>query len=286
MQKRELNEQNRRSWNAVVPAHESHRPAQAEFFRSGGITLFAEERELLGEVRGKQIAHLLCNAGQDTLSLAQLGGRVLGVDISDEAIDRARALAAASGLDAVFERSDVYDWLGETQAQGRGFDLVYCAYGAICWLHDLDTWARGLAAILRPGGRFVLLEFHPLSNMLDHDWRWSASYPAGGQQLDLPGVGDYVGAAEGLAPGGFDQGIGDFTNPEPAHLFRWGIGDVVSAIAGAGLVLETLREYPFVNGERPFSRMVAEGRRLFPPPDVPQLPLMYGLAARKANDER
>jgi len=282
MEQRQLREQNRRSWNAVVPAHESHRPAQAEFFRRDGNTLFPEERELLGDVRDKDIAHLLCNAGQDTLSLAQLGARVVGVDISDEAIARARALATECGLDARFERADVYDWLAA--AQDRAFDIVYCAYGTICWLHDIDAWAHGVAAVLRPGGRFVLLEFHPLSNMLDHQWRWSASYPAGGQQLDLEGVGDYVGASEGLAPGGFDDGIRDFQNPEPAHLFRWGVGEVVSALAGAGLVIETLREYPFANGERPFSRMVAgPGRRMLPPPDVPQLPLMYGLAARKVE---
>lgn len=249
--------------------------------------MFPEERELLGDVRDKDIAHLLCNAGQDTLSLAQLGAHATGVDISDEAIDRARALATACALQAGFERADVYDWLSAAQAQGRDFDLVYCAYGAICWLGDLQSWAHGVAAVLRPGGRFVLLEFHPLSNMLDRQWRWTASYPAGGQQLDLAGVGDYVGASEGLAPGGFGEGARNFENPEPCHLFRWGIGEVVSALAGAGLALETLREYPFINGEQPFSRMVArEDRRLYPPPDVPQLPLMYGLAARKVEGQR
>jgi 2-polyprenyl-3-methyl-5-hydroxy-6-metoxy-1,4-benzoquinol methylase len=109
--RRHLREQNRRSWNAVVPAHNSHRRDQVSFFRNGGTTLFPEERALLGDLAGKRVLHLMCNTGQDTLSLAQLGASVTGVDISDEAIRRARDLAAATGLHAEFERGDVYDWL-------------------------------------------------------------------------------------------------------------------------------------------------------------------------------
>ncbi|NTU85516.1 MAG: class I SAM-dependent methyltransferase [Chloroflexales bacterium] len=274
-----LREANRRSWNAVAPAHASHRPGLGEFLRAGGLTLFPEERDLLGEVAGLALLHLLCNSGQDTLSLARLGAVAVGVDISDEAIALARRLSAESGLPARFERADVYDYLAG--ARGAGFARVYCGYGAICWLRDLAAFARGVAGALAPGGRFVLVEFHPASNMFDQAWRLARGYPARGERLTLGGVGDYVGAAGGgLSPGGFAEGAGDFVNPHPCHLFRWGLGEVVSALAAAGLTLTALREYPYVNGERPFARMRAgEGRRWHPPDDVPPIPLMYGLAA-------
>jgi SAM-dependent methyltransferase len=274
-----INEQNRRSWNAAVPAHASHRPHLAAFLRAGGLTLFPEERELLGEVAGTRLLHVMCNTGQDTLSLAALGAEATGVDLSDAAIAEARRLSVETGIAARFVHDDVYTYLAAASA--GAFERVYAGYGVICWLPDLAAFARGVARVLAPGGRFVLMEFHPLSNMFDQEWRLAHGYPAGGARLTLPGVGDYVGAAAGgLSPGGFAGGQQDFVNPHPCHLFRWGVGEVVSALATAGLQIVALREHPFVNGERPFARMrPAPGRRWLPPADVPPLPLMYGLAA-------
>ena len=50
-----MHEQNRRSWNAATPAHNSHKRDQAVFLREGGSTLFPEELELLGELGGRRI---------------------------------------------------------------------------------------------------------------------------------------------------------------------------------------------------------------------------------------
>lgn len=280
---RDLREQNRRSWNAVVPAHNSHRGDQAAFFRHGGATLFPEELELLGDVAGCELAHLMCNAGQDTLSLARLGAVATGVDISDAAIAAAQELAAATGITAAFVRMDVYDWLAATATANRRFDVIYCGYGAICWLPDLAGWAAGVATALRPGGRFAVVDFHPVSNMFDKDWNLVQSYFAAGQVIASPGIADYVAESQGgLTPAGFVAGVTDFTNPEPCFLFQWGLGEVVSALAGAGLIITTLREYAYTNGERPFAAMrELPGRRMVPPERVPAIPLMYGIAARK-----
>lgn len=278
---RDLRQQNRRSWDAVVPAHDSHRAGLAAFLRDGGSTLFPEELALLGDLAGKTLAHLMCNTGGDTLSLAQLGAQVTGIDISGAAVTRARELAGESGIAAQFVQADVYDWLAQTAASGVRYDRVFCSYGAICWLPDLDEWARGVASVLASGGRFVLVEFHPTSNMFDADWQLARSYPHGGRILPIDGVGDYVGASgAGLAPGGFAEGMPHFQNPEPAHLFQWGVGEVVTALAGAGLRIEALCEYPFVNGEKPFTRMrELPGHRLAAPDGTPEMPLMYGVAA-------
>lgn len=284
MNQDEILEQNRRSWNAVVPAHESHRPGVAAFLRAGGSTLFPEELALLGPLRGKRLLHLLCNSGHDSLSLAARGASVTGVDLSDAAIARANALSAASGIAAAFVRADLYDFLAATPGP---FDLIYAGYGAICWLHDLTLFARGVAAALAPGGRFALMEFHPASNMLDAHWRLAHDYPAGGARLALDGVGDYVGAAgAGLAPGGFAAGVQGFVNPHPCHLYRWGVGEVVSALAGAGLRIVALNEYCYVNGERPFTQMApGADRRWLPPPGQPAVPLMYGFAAENDHGD-
>lgn len=279
---RSLREQNRRSWNAVVGAHESHRGDQARLLRAGGTTLFPEELELLGNLAGETLAHLQCNSGGDSLSLAQLGAEVEGVDLSDEAVRAARALSEKTGIPARFERADVNEWLADAARQGRRFDVVYSSYGVVCWLPDLERWATGIAGILRPGGRFVLVDFHPAAEVFDRDWRLVRDYPAGGEPLRLgEGVGDYVGeSAGGLTPAGFSEGVRGFENPEPCHLFRWGLGELVTALAGAGLRISAFEEYPYANGERHFSSMrELSGRRMAPPEGVPNLPLMYGLRA-------
>lgn len=144
--KKALHELNRLSWNTATVAHNSHKGDQAAFFRNGGSALFPEERELLGDVTGLQLLHLQCNAGQDTLSLVRDGADATGVDISDEAIGFARQLSADAGLPARFERADVLDWMPDATACGERFDRVFTSYGAICWLSDLNAWARGIAA--------------------------------------------------------------------------------------------------------------------------------------------
>lgn len=268
----------------MVGAHDSHRGDLVGFFRDGGSTLFPEERELLGGLEGKKLAHLQCNSGGDSISLAKLGAVVTGVDISDEAIRSARDLSQKTKTPVSFECADVYDWLASAAREKRSFDIVYCSYGVVCWLPDLASWATGIASLLTPGGRFVLVDFHPVASMFDENWNHAHDYPRNGEPLPLDeGVGDYVAGSEGgLTPAGFEDGVQGFENPEPCHLFQWGLGEVVTALAGAGLRITTLKEYPHSNGERNFARMrELPGRRMVPPEDVPAVPLMYGIRAEE-----
>lgn len=276
-------DQNRRSWNAAVRAHESHRGNLASFLRGGGSTLFPEEIGLLGDLGDKNVAHLMCNSGGDSLSLASHGASVVGVDVSDEAISAAQSLSAASGIPARFERAEIYEWLEKAASDDRRFNVAFASYGVVCWLYDLERWASGVASILEPGGRFVLMEFHPFSAMFDAGWNLARNYLSDGAERDKNGVGDYVGGSGGgLVPSGFVEGVEDFENPEECHLFRWGLGDVVTAVVGAGMEVEVLREYPYSNGEKNFAGMrEAPGRRMFPPDGVPSVPLMYGVSAAR-----
>jgi hypothetical protein len=121
--------------------------------------------------------------------------------------------------------------------------------------------------------------------MFDRNWQLANPYGKNGRALHLPGVGDYVGAsAGGLTPSGFVASIEQFENPEPCVLYQWGVGEVVTALANAGLSVTQLQEYPYVNGERPFANMREDHqRRMFPPANVPSIPLMYGVVAVKRH---
>jgi SAM-dependent methyltransferase len=282
MLRKELHEANRLAWNEATAAHNSHKRDQAAYLRAGGSTLYPEEQALLGDLAGKALLHLQCNAGQDTLSLARQGAVVTGVDISDTAIDFARRLAAESGIPGTFVRADVYDWLAQAAREGQRFDRVFSSYGAVVWLSDLAAWAQGIAALLAPGGRFVLVEFHPFSMVFE--WDWTLKYPyfnAGQPAAYETGIGDYVAMSGlALAPSGYLEGVADFKNSHPGYEFNWTIADILGALLGAGLAITAYREYPYANGAKLFSGMrELPGGRMVPPEGLPALPLMYGVSA-------
>jgi SAM-dependent methyltransferase len=279
---RNLHEENRISWNAATEAHNSHKIDQASFLRNNGHTLFPEELDLLGDLKGKKLAHLQCNAGQDTLSLAKFGADVTGVDISDTAIIFATQLSKESGIPATFIRMDVFDWLDQTVASGERYDIVFSSYGAICWLSDLPRWANRIGKILSPGGRLVLVEFHPFASIFEEDWSIKYDYFTSGKPMNWgDGIGDYVAmSGSALSPMGKLEGIKDFVNPHPCHEWIWTIGDILESVIAAGMTIRAFREYPYSNGAKLLKGMTEKpGRRMYPPPHLPALPLMYGLVA-------
>jgi SAM-dependent methyltransferase len=272
-------EQNRRSWNAATLAHNSHKLDQAGFLRRGGSTLFPDERALLGELQGKRLLHLLCNSGQDTLSLAQLGAEVVGVDLSDEAIRFAQQLSADSGIPGTFVRSEAFEWLKTVTPV---FDVVFSSYGFLGWLSALEPWAAGVQRALVPGGRLVFLEFHPLLASIGPDWKPRDPYFYPGHVFDEP-IGDYVAdSGEALTPSGFAPGIQGFQNPHPSAAWQWTVADVLTAILDAGLVLERYIELPYSNGCRFVPTMTPlPGNRFGAPPGEVNIPMMFGAVARR-----
>ncbi|MCU0686511.1 MAG: class I SAM-dependent methyltransferase [Polyangiaceae bacterium] len=274
----------RESWNVATRHHNAHKGDQAAFLRGGGDTLFEEELALLGPLAGKELAHLQCNAGQDTLCLARRGARATGVDLSSEAVAFARRLSAESGIAAEFVEAELVAWLAESPPER--WDLAFSSYGAAGWLRDLDAWARGIARVLRPGGRFVYVEFHPLV------WSFDAALAPKGDDYFavepfVEPVGDYVaqsGAALGASPSPAASAAASelAENTTPAWSYQHTLADVVDALARAGLGLERLVEYPYANGCRLKAGMVPyDDRRWTLPEGMARLPLMFGLSARK-----
>jgi SAM-dependent methyltransferase len=284
--RKDLHEENRRSWNEATLAQNSHRGDQITFFRQGGSTLYPEEKELLGEIRGCSLLHLECNVGQDSLSLAQIGAHVTGVDISDTAITIARTLSTETGIPVTFYCMDLYDWLEVAIAQELQFDIVFCSYGTICWLSDLWVWAKGISTLLKPTGRFLVIDYHPM--MLTLNEQQQRVFPYGTERNQCvsftwkDGVSDFVAQAGFDLPGStYYKGIQHFHNPHQAHEFYWGLGQIVTALLEAGLVLTALREYPYSNGYKPFDEMCCENRRWYLPDGQPPMPMMYAITAQK-----
>src|SRR6478735_9299161 len=105
----------------------------------------------LGQLDGRDVVHLQCHIGTDTVSLARLGAKsVTGLDFSPSAVEAGRALATRAGNDVTFVEAEVANAVDALGAECA--DVVYTGIGALCWLPDIREWAGVVAALLRPGG--------------------------------------------------------------------------------------------------------------------------------------
>lgn len=163
---------NRKLWNDKTKIHVNSEFYNLAAFKSRKSSLNPIELDLLGDVSGKTILHLQCHFGMDSLSLAQLGAKVVGVDLSDKAIEKARKLNAELELDVEFICCNIYDLPKHLSTQ---FDIVFTSYGVIGWLPDLDRWASIIQQFLKPDGQFIMVEFHPVLNLLG--WKWDGTLP-------------------------------------------------------------------------------------------------------------
>jgi len=158
---------NKKMWNDKTDVHVKSAFYNVDLFRKTKNSLKEIEMQQLGDVKGKSILHLQCHFGMDTLSLANLGGEVTGVDLSDTSIENARRLSDELNIKADFICCDVYELKNFLH---KKFDIVFTSYGTILWLPDLDQWADVVSHFLKPGGEFHFVEFHPIVSMFDNDF--------------------------------------------------------------------------------------------------------------------
>jgi SAM-dependent methyltransferase len=181
------------------------------------------------ELRGRDVVHIQCHIGFDTIALARRGARVTGVDFSRVSLAKAADLAERCGVEIQWVQADA---AALPDSLHGCFDLAYATIGAICWIEDIGAWMRCAAATLRPGGRLVLVEIHPLYQMV----------AAAGEPLRL----DFPYAYDG--PHRYDE-PGSYADPDAAVqataevVYAHSLGEVVNAAIAAGLRLDALHEH-------------------------------------------
>ena len=227
-------EANKEHWNAVTPIHLG--PGEVydvQAFKQGKSSLLPIELEELGGVAGKRLLHPQCHIGVDTMSWARLGADATGVDFSEKAIDTARKLNQTCGLDCRFICCNIYDLPQHLHEQ---FDIVFVSYGALCWLPDLPKWAQILADFLRSGGTFLVIDFHPFARCF-----CEASFdkaPAITEAYFHDGTGLLQPASDASDYHSTASFAGNDT-----YEWAYTVGDVVNAVAGAGLRIESFHEF-------------------------------------------
>ena len=266
-QTRQMVAANEADWDARAPLH-----AASRFYSQPAEFWFADyEWEDLGPLEGRDVLHLQCHLGTETIAFARRGARTTGLDLSARSLDEARQIAADAGVEVDYVHANVYDAV--EAVQGRRFDVVYTGKGALCYLPDLEHWARVVRDLLKPGGALYVVEFHPLLNAMR-----PVSLP--GESDDLIIRADYL---EGRGPIAHDSTVtytGDAV-PGRQRSYEWmhGLGEVVTTLASTGFHVTSLRESEVLQWPRwPRMKQTAEGWwRL--PDDAPRIPLLFALKA-------
>jgi len=264
---------NRDLWNAWTEIHVGSAFYNVESFRNGqdAIRLDDYEREEVGPVAGKTLLHVQCHFGLDTLSWARLGAIVTGADFSDAGIEAARALAAELAIPATFVLSNLYDLPATLDGQ---FDIVYTSKGVLGWLPDIVGWAQVVAHFVKPGGFFYLTEIHPVAQAFETEGvtpgelRLAYPYWSHREPLTFEVHGSYADPSaptEGLVEHGWDHSL----------------GEIVTALIDAGLRIEFLHEFDFVDWPIDYLVRNDDGRWRLPAGTAGQLPLFFSLKASR-----
>lgn len=148
------------------------------------------EVESLEPGRGLDLA---CGEGRNAVWLAGAGWRMTGVDFSPVALEKARDLAAARGVEAQWVVADLFDYRPEPEA----FDLVLIFYLQVPEAQRRAV-VRAAATAVAPGGTLLLVA-HDSSN-LEHGYggpqNAAVLYTAADVVSDLEGSGLQIELAE------------------------------------------------------------------------------------------
>ena len=270
-QAREINmtytDANRVNWNDRVKCH--HESSEVRDLlaklRCGQSTLTEIETNLLGNIKGKKILHLMCHNGLDSISLALKGASVTAIDISEESLKYARKYAQMLDIKGIeFILGDVHDKL---DCIDRQFDVVFMTYGVLCWLNDLQKVFSNAAQYLKHRGQLLLIDHHPFLDLLDSQ----------DNELKLTGQYFYDPLPEKCICTTSYIGSGQLSNPTT---YQWShnLGHIFEAMITSGFIIKHFQEYSWIQYKRyPF--LIEQEGKYYLPENMTQIPMLFSLLA-------
>ena len=115
-------------------------------------------------VYGSPVLELACGTGAYLIPLAEKGIEIVGVDISDEMLSRAKEKAAARNVRVDLRKSDIRDF-----EWNQKFPLILLLGNSLQHLLKREDVEKCFAAVKRhltPNGRFVVEVFNPSLKIL------------------------------------------------------------------------------------------------------------------------
>ena len=230
-----------RAWDLAAGKYAEAIEVDVAALLTGRLELSPPEREVLLPLvsRSTRLLHLQCSHGQSALGLWRATGcELVGVDGSAAMLAIAREKAQRLEVPAGRVRFMQADVLAPPPELAGWANVLLTGSGALPWVRDLTLWGQVVAGLLAPDGWLVLYEGHPLNQVWDPraervQLRATRSY------FDVhaePNDDFPARAVERFAPEG--------AAVPRAWEHQWTLGQIVTAVAAAGLRLERLVEYP------------------------------------------
>lgn len=254
---------NKEAWNNRVHIHVKSKFYNLEALMKGELSLPSLDIKLLGNINGKKVLHLQCHFGMDTISLARLGAKATGVDFSEKAIQKAEELSQKLQMDTKFICSDIYSL---PEVINEQFDVIYTSYGVINWLPDLDRWGEIISQLLKPSGKFVMVEFHPVLWMFDEGFK-NIIYGYSSKEPYIMEESTYT-----------DNG-----NEIKSKVVTWnyGLSEPINGLTKNSIFIEAMNEY-YYSPFNLFASMVETGKNTFQITEKKdKIPLTYSLIGKK-----
>ena len=139
--------------------------------------LTEDDAAVLGDVAGREVLEVGSGAGQCSRWVRVHGGTSYGLDLSARQLQHSRRIDEESGV-AV---PSVLATATALPFADAAFDVVFCSFGAMQFIADLDVAVAEVARVLRPGGRFAFSITHPT--------RWS--FPDDPSEAGLTATSSY-----------------------------------------------------------------------------------------------
>ncbi|MCO7176203.1 class I SAM-dependent methyltransferase [Sporolactobacillus kofuensis] len=190
----------------------------------------------LKDVRGQKIMNLLGSHAGKALALALMGAEVTVVDISAENAAYAKHVANALDVPLNYVISDVLQ-LPVDQYKEK-YDQVFMELGILHYFIDLEPIADLVFNLLKPGGQFVIQEFHPISTKL--------VTTKGKRQIVF---GNYFDQSLHTRSVAFAKHLDSHhqsaeEGSRKVYLREWTLGEIVTTFAQSGLTVRRLDEQP------------------------------------------
>ncbi|WNS45090.1 class I SAM-dependent methyltransferase [Paenibacillus sp. MMS20-IR301] len=201
----------------------------------------------LGEVKGRKIMNLMGSNGMKAVALALLGAEVTVADFSEANARYASELAQAAGVQLEYIVSDV---LGLPEALlDNSYDVVLAEMGIVHYFTDLAPFMATAYRLLASGGKFVLRDFHPVTTKLISSKGSTAKvrkHKVSGDYFDTALEEKRVSYSKYMPSSG---GAADADKPNVVYWRRWTLGEIVTAAAAGGLIIQELAEEPNLSSD-------------------------------------
>ncbi|WP_432478675.1 class I SAM-dependent methyltransferase [Nocardioides sp. GXQ0305] len=127
--------------------------------------LTEEAAGVLGDVAGRDVLEVGSGAGQCSRWVRDHGGRPVGLDLSHRQLQHSRRIDEQTGVAVPV----VLGTATHLPFTDEAFDVVFCSFGALQFVADIDVAIAETARVLRPGGRFAFSITHPTRWMFPDD---------------------------------------------------------------------------------------------------------------------